>query len=219
MSIPQHAVIAAAGFGSRLHKGMPKCLVDVNGHKIIEYQLALLRNIPDIRIVIGYHADEVVQFVSKIRSDVKYIRNDDFATTSTLQSYYMGCHKLHDFFILLDGDIIPQKSSFENFLDKFAHQDIIGMAPATTQDAVFIHVNDRQQVVEFTRDKIYPYEWSNIALLHSDHFINENIYVYQCVEKFLPVCAEKIERLEIDTAADMEYALNTMRQLPEEYTL
>ena len=71
----------------------------------------------------------------------------------------------------------------------------------------------------FTRDKISPYEWSNIALLHSDHFINENIYVYQCVEKFLPVCAEKIERLEIDTAADMEYALNTMRQLPEEYTL
>ena len=106
MNIVKHAVIAAAGFGSRLNRGIPKCLVEVNGHKIIEYQLAQLQEIPDVRLVVGYHADEVIQAVKQLRQDVKFIINDCYDTTTTLQSYYMGCCDLHDYFLLLDGDII-----------------------------------------------------------------------------------------------------------------
>ncbi len=215
----QHAVIAAAGFGSRLNQGIPKCLVEVNGRKIIEYQLALLQDIPDIRIVVGYHAEEVIQFVGSVRPDIKFIVNEQFDSTSTLQSYYMGCRDIHDFFLLLDGDIIPQKNSFRSFLKRFSGVDVIGAAPATTEDAVFVHKDNSNRIVAFTRDNPSPYEWSNIALLHSDHFINENIYVYQCIERFLPVCAESIERLEIDTPADLSYALEIMRKMPKEFLI
>lgn len=103
MNTLQHAVIAAAGFGSRLNRGIPKCLVEVNGHKIIEYQLALLRDIPDVRIVVGYHADDVVRFVRRLRPDAKFIVNERFDVTSTLQSYYMGCSDIHDFFSFWTG--------------------------------------------------------------------------------------------------------------------
>ena len=120
----QHAVIAAAGFGSRLNKGIPKCLVDINGHKIIEYQLALLQDIPDVRVVVGYHANEVISFVKDIRPDVSFIVNEKFDTTSTLQSYYMGCHDIHDFFLLLDGDIIPHKTIFL-LLFEMAHKIVL----------------------------------------------------------------------------------------------
>lgn len=123
MNIVKHAVIAAAGFGSRLNRGIPKCLVEVNGHKIIEYQLAQLQEIPDVRLVVGYHADEVIQAVKQLRQDVKFIINDCYDTTTTLQSYYMGCCDLHDYFLLLDGDIIPHKESFSNFLKKFCNQN------------------------------------------------------------------------------------------------
>lgn len=219
MNTLQHAVIAAAGFGSRLNRGIPKCLVEVNGHKIIEYQLALLRDIPDVRIVVGYHADDVVRFVRRLRPDAKFIVNERFDVTSTLQSYYMGCSDIHDFFLLLDGDIIPQRASFKNFLSCFSCENIIGLAPSTTEDAVFIHCDSLGRVAAFTREEPSPFEWSNIALLHSDYFKNENIYVYQCIEKFLPVRAEIVKRLEIDTPADLQYALETMRNAPEEYLI
>lgn len=120
MNAIKHAVIAAAGLGSRLHQGLPKCLTEVNGHKIIEYQLAQLKSIPDVRIVIGYHADEVIRFVHNLRPDIRFVLNKDFATTTTLQSYYIGCHDIHDYFILLDGDIIPHKSSFRQLCSKFS---------------------------------------------------------------------------------------------------
>ena len=214
----QHAVIAAAGFGSRLRQGIPKCLVEVNGHRIIEYQLTLLRDVPDIRIVIGYCGDEVEGIVKGLRPDVKCVRNSRFDTTTTLQSYYMGCYDIHDFFILLDGDIIPNKSSFRQFLSQFAGESMIGISPSSTQDAVFVHTDERNRITEFTRTDPSPYEWSNIAVLHSDLLMDEATYVYQCLEKNLPIQAAVVERLEIDTAPDMEAALRAMGKT-EEYSL
>ena len=213
MSAIQHAVIAAAGFGSRLNRGIPKCLVDVDGHKIIEYQLALLQDVPDVRIVVGYHADKVRQFVTPLRPGVTFIANDQFASTSTLQSYYMGCHDIHDFFILLDGDIIPHRKSFADFLSRFSGETMIGISPMTTEDAVFVHTDSQSRILEFTRSRVSPWEWSNIAVLHSDFLDNEPTYVYQCIEKKLPVRAETVERLEIDTQADLDYALDMMRRI------
>lgn len=208
----RHAVIAAAGFGSRLRRGVPKCLVEVNGHKIIEYQLALLQNVPDVRIVTGYHGDEVMRIVRTLRPDVKCVFNDRFASTTTLQSYYLGCCDFHDFFILLDGDIIPHKSSFQHFLSRFTGENMVGISPSSTQDAVFVHTDGQGRILEFTRTRPSPHEWSNIAVLHSDILTDEAIYVYQCIEKRLPVQAEVVERLEIDTDSDMEFALNAMKQ-------
>lgn len=215
MPIIQHAVIAAAGFGSRLNKGIPKCLVEVNGHKIIEYQLALLRDIPDVRIVVGYHSEEVIKTVKHLRPDVQCILNERFESTSTLQSYYMGIHDFQDFFVLLDGDIIPHKSSFNRFLSTFSGESIVGVSPASTQDAVFVHTDSQGQIVSFTRTRQSAYEWSNIAVLHSQILKDEATYVYQCLEKNLPIRAEQIERLEIDTQADMDYALEMMRKTTE----
>lgn len=214
----RHAVIAAAGFGSRLHQGIPKCLVEIDGHKIIEYQLALLRDVPDVRVVVGYHGDEVVRAVKALRPDVTCISNPRYDSTTTLQSYYMGCHDIHDFFILMDGDIIPHKTSFRQFLSQFSGDNMIGVSPSTTQDAVFVHTDARNRIVAFTRTEPSSFEWSNIAVLHADILADEPTYVYQCLEKNLPIQAAAVERLEIDTASDMQFALNAMRET-REYSL
>ena len=68
-------VIAAAGVGSRLGFGMPKCLVEVKGHRIFEYQLEALDWADEIRMVVGYHADEVVKQVSAYNPNVKFEQN------------------------------------------------------------------------------------------------------------------------------------------------
>ena len=42
-------IIAAAGSGSRLGFGLPKCLVKIGGHAIFEYQLKAFEWADDIR--------------------------------------------------------------------------------------------------------------------------------------------------------------------------
>lgn len=54
MSSVENVVIAAAGMSTRLGVGRPKCLVEVCGRKIIEYQLALLKEIPHVYMVVGF---------------------------------------------------------------------------------------------------------------------------------------------------------------------
>ncbi|MGN0620280.1 MAG: NTP transferase domain-containing protein [Porcipelethomonas sp.] len=199
------AVIAAAGLGSRLNKNKPKCLVEVNGHKIIEYQLEVLKDIPDVRIVVGYKSDEVIDVVRRIRNDVKIIVNEHYDKTNTLQSYYLGCNDLHDYFILLDGDIIPHKQSFNEFIDRRA-ENCVGICEVETEDAVFVHIDQNNEITGFSRTEKSEYEWSNIAIIHSDILVYENTYVYEQIEKFIPVKTSVIKRLEIDTPGDLEYA-------------
>lgn len=202
----QYAVIAAAGMGSRLHRGMPKVLVKVNGRSIISYQLELLKEIPHVRMVVGYQAGQVIELVKKIRPDVEFILNQDFATTNTLQSYYLGTKDLDEPFLLLDGDIVPQKESLFVFLEQVQGENTIGIAPVNSEDAVFVHLDDNRCISSFSRTEKSEFEWSNIAVIHPQLLSNQNTYVYEQLEKFLPLKACCVERLEIDTPNDIRYA-------------
>jgi len=189
----KHAVIAAAGKGSRLSMGMPKCLVEVEGKKIIDYQLNLLKNIEDVRVVVGYKCEEVIKYVSSIRKDVKFIINSDFLTTNTLQSFYMGCVDIKDFCIILDGDIIFNKESFYEFISDYKQgkaENLIGISEVNTEDAVFVdikEVNGQKCVSSFSRNCKTKYEWANIAILHTSLLAYKPTYVFEQLQKYLPI--------------------------------
>ncbi len=68
MSNVKHAVIAAAGLGSRLGLGKPKCLLEVDNKPLIEYQLKLLKNVADVRVVVGFEEHLVIPLVKKIKT-------------------------------------------------------------------------------------------------------------------------------------------------------
>lgn len=201
----QYAVIAAAGMGNRLHRGLPKTLVEVKGRSILSYQLALLQEIPHVRIVVGYHAEEVVELAKKLRPDIEIILNQDFATTNTLQSYYLGTKDLHEPFLLLDGDIIPQKESLRAFLEQAQGETTIGIALVNSEDAVFVHLDENRCVASFSRTEKSQYEWSNIAVVDPKLLAYKNIYVYEQLSAFLPLRACTVDRLEIDTPNDIQY--------------
>lgn len=202
----QYAIIAAAGMGTRLHRGMPKALVEVNGRTIVSYQMELLRDIPHVRMVVGYQAEAVIRTVKQIRSDVEFIINENYASTNTLQSYYLGCKDLNEPFLLLDGDIIPQKVSLQTFLEASNGNNLIGISEVNTEDAVFVHLDPNHCIQCFSREKKSGYEWSNIAVVHPKLLAYENTYVYEQLEKFLPLPARQVVRLEVDTPSDVQYA-------------
>lgn len=208
----KHAVIAAAGIGSRLSMGLPKCLVEVEGRKIIDYQLALLNDIEDVRIVVGYKAEEVIKYVKNIRNDIKFIINSDYESTNTLQSLFMGCKDISDFCIILDGDIIFNKVSFNEFIFNYMNgkeENVIGISEVNTEDAVFVEVEERKgqkYIISFDRNHKTNYEWANIAIIHTSLLEYKPTYVFEQLQNYLPLRSNIIDRLEIDTHTDLEYA-------------
>ena len=59
MSFIKHAIISAAGMGTRLGLNTPKCLLKFNGVSIIEHQLDLLRDVEDVRVVVGFMEEDL----------------------------------------------------------------------------------------------------------------------------------------------------------------
>ena len=79
------AIILAAGRGSRL-KGLtddrPKCLVELGGVRLLDWQLAALKaaGIEDVVVVTGYRADLLQA------EGVRTIHNPDWARTNMVRS-------------------------------------------------------------------------------------------------------------------------------------
>jgi L-glutamine-phosphate cytidylyltransferase len=113
------AVILAAGKGNRLFphtKNLPKCLLKVKGHSILEYQIAALKqcNINDITIVLGHNADKIKEY---LKTPVKFIENKDYATTNSSYSLWLTRDFIKDGFIYINSDLLFHPKMLQTLLD------------------------------------------------------------------------------------------------------
>ena len=114
------AIIMAAGKGSRLGeltKGYPKSFVEINGKKLIEYNMDVLRDIgvEKIIIVTGYREDAFAE-LTKDMDDVVLKYNPFYSLVNVLGSFYMGMDELDDDFIFLHADTLCDKSIFDRLI-------------------------------------------------------------------------------------------------------
>ncbi len=216
MSSIKHIVIAAAGMGNRLGKGIPKPLVQVAGRKIIEYQLKLVEDITDVRIVVGYLEDEVIKVAKSIRSDIVFVSNPLFRETTTLQSFHLGLKDLNEPCIIMDGDIIFEEKDFHNFLSYCQDGiDTIGVSMRITENPVYVDIEKNGGLLKARNFQTSPqthYEWANIACVNPAVVTYEKTYVYQQLAKSLPLRAFNIDRLEVDTMNDLAIAESILTQ-------
>lgn len=56
--------------GTRLGIGTTKALIDIEGKPLILRQLELLKDFDDIRIVVGYQMEKVIEVVNNYRKDI-----------------------------------------------------------------------------------------------------------------------------------------------------
>jgi choline kinase len=202
-------VICAAGLGSRLGLDMPKCLVKVGNHPLIYYLLKVLEDVKNIRIVVGFKEEDVIACVKAIRSDVVFIRNKNYMSTTNSYSLFLGSRDLPGPFVNIDGDMYLTQQNFDLFCSKInENEDLIAVTKSYTEDAVFVKLNDNQQVIEFSREKISDLEWTGIAYFSNVKISENGKYVYQEIEQFLPIQAAEIECFEIDTPRDLEVLAN-----------
>lgn len=212
MPTVEHAVIAVAGLGSRLGHGKPKCLVEVAGRRILEWQLDLLRDVPDVRLVVGYLEHEVIEAAFSLRRDLTIVRNPAYRTTTTQHSYWLGAQHLTAPCLCLDGDIIFEPASFKAFLACASTcAPLIGVTEAKTEHAVFAaadSVPDKPflQVQGFSRTERSEWEWANVACLPAGLLEENGRDVFSRLALHTPLLGRRVECCEVDTEADLAQA-------------
>jgi choline kinase len=203
--------------GSRLGHGIPKCLVEIAGETIIGKQLTLLSDIPDVRVVVGYREEAVMDCVRSVRADVIFVRNPRFRETTTQDSYVLGAEGLHGSCLFMDADILFDARSFHEFIAFAASYPlVIGVTAAKTDDAVFAVTSpDRDvglEVVSFSREP-GVFEWANIVQAPANSFQTGRGAVFETLQTLLPAPAKEIVSYEVDTESDLMRAQEFARSL------
>ena len=220
MSSVKNAVIAVAGVGKRLGLGKPKCLVNVCDKTILEYQLALLKDFENIFLITGFAEDAVMDFASKIRKDIIFVKNPNFQHTKTLGSFYLAAKIIKDYAIFMDGDMIIEPNSFNNFLETASFEmkkDVmtIAVSERISDDPVYadvkIDADGAMEIYGFSYEKKTAYEWANIVCMSAKLMGNGNSHTFEHLQKFIPAAAAVIDRLEIDTPQDLKIAENNLK--------
>ena len=202
-------LIAAAGIGSRLGMNLPKALVEVNGRSILERLLTdVLADEPDVRLIVGFRADEVIACARRVRDDVIIVRNPSFRDTSVRHSFWLAARHVQQSCIVIDGDTLIDPRSYRAFKQRSASMDtLIGVVPSATTDAVFTRMSpDGSHVTSFTRTEPQSHEWCGVAKLPPRLFDQKHDYVFQCIDAALPAPAHVLEVAEVDTQADLALA-------------
>ncbi len=108
------AFILAAGVSRRLYPetySIPKCLLDVGGKPIIDYQLEALQSvgIDNVTMIVGYYREILVEHVKQNFPDIsfEFIINNHYFETNTAYSVYLGRKNLaSDVQLLMNADVI-----------------------------------------------------------------------------------------------------------------
>jgi len=210
MANVRHAVICAAGLGSRLGLGTTKCLVDINHKKIIDYQLELLEEVPDVRIVVGFQAKKVVDYVRKIRKDVTFIHNEFYATTSSSYSAHLGTKNLKDPFLVLAGDLLIEQESFFSFLKECeSNRSIVGITEAKSEHPIYVDLDQEKRIIGFQVYKNTGFEWPCLFFSNGIKMDRHKKYIFENLFTKLPIKSHIIDCYEVDTKTDLELAVKS----------
>lgn len=106
MSVSKTIVISCAGMGTRLGIGSTKALIDIDGKPLIIRQLELLKDFDDIRIVVGYQMEKVIEVVNSYRKDILFVFNHDYRNTGTGGSFSRAIKHAAELVVSLDGDLL-----------------------------------------------------------------------------------------------------------------
>ncbi|MDC0116042.1 phosphocholine cytidylyltransferase family protein [Octadecabacter sp.] len=108
------AIILSAGQGSRLlplTQSQPKCLLEINGRSILEWQLnALAANgVNDVTVVTGFYAEEVEKLVASKNfgeQTVRTLYNPFYAVADNAGSCYVAREFMTGEFMVINGDTL-----------------------------------------------------------------------------------------------------------------
>lgn len=204
MPIVNTAIICSAGRGSRLGHTIPKACVEVGGKSLIQWQLEALKDIRNVAVIVGYRKNYVIDEILTHRNNVTLVINDDWDKTNTAYSLSMGCELFDGPVLTIDGDTLFTQDDVKKMIH---YETAIGVTIPMSDQGVFVEINKNNEVLSFTRERHTGLEWSGMSVMPSKVYRGrQNCFVYQIIEKNLPVFAQNINLIEIDTPNDLQRA-------------
>lgn len=186
------AVILAAGMGRRLGeltKGNTKCMVEVNGVKLIDRLLGQLSRLDlnKVVIVVGYKGKQLTDYIGNRYSeyfDIVFINNPIYDKTNNIYSLALAREYLvDDDTILLESDLIFDDGMFSLILENPYPNLALVAKYQTWMDGTMVRIDDDNNIVNFITKKAFKY--SDV-----DHYYKTvNIYKFSkefMVHKYLP---------------------------------
>lgn len=192
-------VISCAGIGSRLGLGLTKALVQINGGSLISWQLKLFKKVEDLRLVIGFQGNEIIEEVKKYRDDIIFCYNHRYFETKTGASFYLGARHANNEVIEWDGDLLVHPDDVKMLLD--TEGEWICYGDKTSEDAVLVHTNEDGEVLDFSRES-GDYEWTGPACMDKKNLTYCSQNVFNMFEPLLPMRGIKVRAYDIDTYND-----------------
>ena len=199
MPTPKSVVISSAGIGSRLGLGLTKALLQINGRSLISWQLELFKDVQDLRIVVGFQANDIIEEVLKYRSDAIFVFNHLYFETKTGASFYLGAKDAGDEIIEWDGDLLVHPDDVKTILE--TPGEFICYSDITSEDAVYCKTDEQGNVLAFSREN-GDYEWTGPACIRKEHLTYSSNNVYNIFERVLPMKGIKVRAYDIDTYSD-----------------
>ena len=197
-------VISCAGMGTRLGIGSTKALVDICGKPMIIRQLEMLDEVEDVRVVVGYQAEKVIEVVKAYRNDITFCFNYEYKTTGTAASFSKGMVCAKENIMTLDGDLLVNPEDFRAFIAD--DEEKIGGCTPSTDNPVLMTINEKNEVIEFSRER-GQLEWTGLAQVKTARLTPGDKHMYFMLEPLLPLKVQFIRTKEIDTFNDYENAI------------
>ncbi len=160
------AIILAAGMGKRLGeltKNNTKCMVEVNGVKLIDRVLTYLShyNLNRIVIVVGYQAQNLVQYVENQYGNlnIEFVENPIYDKTNNIYSLALAKDKFkEDDTLLLESDLIFEESILRKLVDNQQPDIALVAKYEKWMDGTMVTIDDDCNILNFIGKKAFKQE-------------------------------------------------------------
>ncbi len=160
------AIILAAGMGKRLGeltKNNTKCMVEVNGQKLIDRMLTQLKqlNLKRTVIVVGYQGKALMDYLGNDFQGmpIKYVENPIYNTTNNIYSLALAKEQLQeDDTLLIESDLILDDSLIP-MIARHPYPDLALVAKYQTwMDGTMVQIDEERNIVNFVPKQAFHYD-------------------------------------------------------------
>lgn len=186
------AIILAAGMGRRLGeytRNSTKCMVPVNGVRLIDRLLGQLSTLDLNRvvIVIGYKGQELAEYIGNRYDDkikIEYVNNPIYDKTNNIYSLALAKDKmLEDDTLLIESDLIFDNGLF-NLLVNDPYPNLALVAKYESwMDGTMVLINEDNNITSFVPKAAFRYADAD------KYYKTVNIYKFSrefCATKYIP---------------------------------
>lgn len=155
------AIILAAGMGKRLQeltKHNTKCMVEVNGERLIERMLKILdkKNLERIVIVVGYQRENLVECIGQmgIKTPIVYIVNENYDRTNNIYSLFLAEDYLKsDDTLLFESDLIFEERLVDILLEDERNSLALVDRFESWMDGTCLNIDEDNNITDFIPGK------------------------------------------------------------------